>query len=1026
MIKIKLGFKFFVFSIIFSLIVPQSSYALTDGILATDLLGQYDQTSFTSPVPIYTKSVANDGPNRFGFNDAEEVAIDSTNHRLFVSDYGNNRVLVYNLNSDNTFIDRVPDYVLGQSNFYTNTAALTASGMSLPLGIAYDATNNRLFVSQQLQNRVLVFDVSIITNGEDAINVLGQANFTSSTNAANQTTIANPGWIEYDPTGQRLFVVEQAFGGNNRVSVWDVASITNGEAAVNVLGQPDFTTISTATSSTKANNPLGAVYDSVNQRLFVSQFSANRIMIYNLADGITDGEAAVNVLGQANFTSSAAATTAIGLSIPAGLAYDSTNSRLFVAEGGNRRVKVYDVLAITDGEAAVNVLGQANFTTSTGVTTQSSTNDPWGIEYDSTSNRLFVSQGATSRVSVFDVASITDGENAVDLLGHYDQTSFTDPVPVYTTSTANDGPNKFGFSAPQFSVFDTVNHRFFVSDYGNNRVLVYNLNSSNFLVDKIPDYVLGQPNFYTNTAATSISGMRGIEQLAYDSTNQRLFVVDEGNKRVLVFDVTSITNGEDAINVLGQANFTTSASATTQAGFNSQVWGVAYDSTNDRLFVGDRTNNRVLVFDTTSIVDGENAVNVLGQADFVTSTSTVTQSRMNSPRGLAYDNTNSRLFVAEASNNRVLVFDVSSITNGENAVNVLGQANFTSNNAATTQVGMSSPQGPVYDAVNNRLFLADVSNRRILVYDVSSIVDGEAAINVLGQADFTSSTSATTQSGLGSNPRGVSYNSSTNQIFVTEEGNNRISIFSLSGPTLSEVTPVGTVVNNAILNYTFNTNVAGTISYGGSCTSSTTVASIGNNTITFSPLTPGIYNDCTITVTDVNTYASSPLSISPVNIVVHSGGTSSVVIIPQVQQNPITPITTIPPIITTTPTTPIPTVCNTGDLFSITTGLACTMYTPATNTTNTCPATQILTQNLKAGARNGQYHSYTKGIVKEVRILQAHMNRLGFASGKEDGILGPITDGAIKRMQKQLGTTQDGLIGPITRGLINGSCGGGL
>lgn len=90
-----------------------------------------------------------------------------------------------------------------------------------------------------------------------------------------------------------------------------------------------------------------------------------------------------------------------------------------------------------------------------------------------------------------------------------------------------------------------------------------------------------------------------------------------------------------------------------------------------------------------------------------------------------------------------------------------------------------------------------------------------------------------------------------------------------------------------------------------------------------------------------------------------------------------------------------------------------------------CPADQILTQNLKSGAINGKYHWYTKGIVKDVKILQTHMNRLGFDSGAVDGILGPLTDGAIKRMQKFLGTYQDGMVGPITRELINKSCGAG-
>jgi murein L,D-transpeptidase YcbB/YkuD len=96
---------------------------------------------------------------------------------------------------------------------------------------------------------------------------------------------------------------------------------------------------------------------------------------------------------------------------------------------------------------------------------------------------------------------------------------------------------------------------------------------------------------------------------------------------------------------------------------------------------------------------------------------------------------------------------------------------------------------------------------------------------------------------------------------------------------------------------------------------------------------------------------------------------------------------------------------------------------PSNDDNNTCSADQILTQNMRAGARNGKFHPYTKAIVKEVKILQAHMNRLGFNSGPEDGILGKLTDGAIKRMQVYLGTKADGLVGPITRALINKSCG---
>jgi hypothetical protein len=93
-----------------------------------------------------------------------------------------------------------------------------------------------------------------------------------------------------------------------------------------------------------------------------------------------------------------------------------------------------------------------------------------------------------------------------------------------------------------------------------------------------------------------------------------------------------------------------------------------------------------------------------------------------------------------------------------------------------------------------------------------------------------------------------------------------------------------------------------------------------------------------------------------------------------------------------------------------------------TETPSLCPVDQIITQNLRAPSRNGVYNSYTGGIVTEINILQTHLNRLGFNSGPVDGIAGPLTDGAIKRMQTFLGTPADGYVGPLTRALLNTSC----
>jgi len=71
-----------------------------------------------------------------------------------------------------------------------------------------------------------------------------------------------------------------------------------------------------------------------------------------------------------------------------------------------------------------------------------------------------------------------------------------------------------------------------------------------------------------------------------------------------------------------------------------------------------------------------------------------------------------------------------------------------------------------------------------------------------------------------------------------------------TAPVIAEVTVVTTPTNDTTPDYTFSSDEAGTITYGGSCSSGTTSATIGNNTITFNALSEGTYSDCTITVTD--------------------------------------------------------------------------------------------------------------------------------------------------------------------------------
>ncbi len=216
---------------------------------------------------------------------------------------------------------------------------------------------------------------------------------------------------------------------------------------------------------------------------------------------------------------------------------------------------------------------------------------------------------------------------------------------------------------------------------------------------------------------------------------------------------------------------------------------------------------------------------------------------------------------------------------------------------------------------------------------------------------------------------------------LTSAGSGDAFILKLSqAPLISEVTPVGVIVNNNPISYTFTTDEPGTITYGGSCSSATTVATAGSNTITLNTLSPGNYSNCTITVTDGLNNVSNVLTISPFDIVVHSGGGSS---------TPTTSTTITESTINNTVTPPV--LENTTTEVTTTVLPPTNTYTsPIDGTTKSCPA---FTKYLRVGSRLNDK--------QEARLWQAFLNTKEEEKLKIDGIYGKQTESAIKRFQNK-------------------------
>jgi len=86
--------------------------------------------------------------------------------------------------------------------------------------------------------------------------------------------------------------------------------------------------------------------------------------------------------------------------------------------------------------------------------------------------------------------------------------------------------------------------------------------------------------------------------------------------------------------------------------------------------------------------------------------------------------------------------------------------------------------------------------------------------------------------------------------------------YSIISIVLAEVTAITTPTTDTTPDYTFSSTESGAITYGGSCSSSTTSAISGNNTITFSTLDNGTYSNCTIKVSKIMTTKNSESNLS--------------------------------------------------------------------------------------------------------------------------------------------------------------------
>lgn len=384
---------------------------ITTGMPASIVIGQ---TDFTSGEYNQEPSIGTPKANSLAI--PRGIAFDSSGN-LWVSDMYNSRILRY---TPPFTTGMSTSLVIGQPNFTSwEIEPLTASSLQQPHAIDFDSSGN-LWVADNSNNRVLRYTPPF-TNGMAASLVIGQLDFTSR--ESNQglgwgrptaTTLSQPRGLELD-LSDNLWVADY---GNSRILRY-TPPFTNGMAASQVIGQPNFTSGESNQGSDSATAgslsvPMSLTFDHRGD-LWVADSGNSRVLRYSSpfrTGTVTIGQTLV--LGQTDYTSNKPNAGGLPSASSLYLPYDialSLQGDPWVTDYFNNRVLEYFRAAVlidfSDGQQAAVVLGQTDFTSGgrnqglgMGRPTATSMFQPSALTFDSYGN-LWIADTYNHRILEF-------------------------------------------------------------------------------------------------------------------------------------------------------------------------------------------------------------------------------------------------------------------------------------------------------------------------------------------------------------------------------------------------------------------------------------------------------------------------------------------------------------------------------------------------------------------------------------------------------------------------------------------------
>ena len=370
--------------------IKKSLFFLLFGSLLLSVVA-YSQFSFADFS--FSAKFGSVGTDEDEFDKPTDLAISNDGKKLYVVDSKNNRIKIFELTGGDN-CPRGTDEIINDEVCFDDDFGSSGSGdgrFDIPTDLAINPDNGDIYVVDSENNRVQRFQ----SDGD-----FDNLEFGSSDNDDDEY-LGSPSAIAVHKKTDYIYVADSD---TDSISVFD----DDGDFLFN-FGD-------TGSDDDEFRNPSGMIIDNNEDILYVADTDNNRIQIFELTDRDNCPSGTKEVVSDEvcfveNFGSSGSSDGKFDE--PIGLAFDTSNDLLYVADTENNRIQVFEIISgntcpsgtseIIDGVCFVEEFGSSG-------SSDGKFNSPSGLAFDTSNDLLYVADTDNHRVQMLSIS--IDGDSS--------------------------------------------------------------------------------------------------------------------------------------------------------------------------------------------------------------------------------------------------------------------------------------------------------------------------------------------------------------------------------------------------------------------------------------------------------------------------------------------------------------------------------------------------------------------------------------------------------------------------------------